>query len=78
MAFSFQLIYLPAYQQHLEAPSVRPLLDQLVDLLVRGCKLVLYDFYTNCDIDDEDTPLSHASLVKEKLLAMLATRQAGA
>jgi hypothetical protein len=57
---------------------VRPLLDQLVDLLVRGCKLVLYDACTNCDIDDEDTPFSHAALVKEKLLAMLATRQAGA
>ena len=57
-----KLIYLPAYNKVLDKMK-----DELRDLM-RFNKLVLIDYSTNEDIDDVTKPLSHASIIKQRLL----------
>lgn len=57
-----KLIYLPTYRWVLEH-SVYNVLSELKDLSREGL-IVLLDYETNCDIENDTKPLSHAGLIK--------------
>ena len=59
-------LYLPAYRWVLE----NKLNEEMKALLVRKAEndLILLDYETNCDVDDLSRPLSHAGLVRARLL----------
>ena len=60
-------IYMPAFHWVLEnVTAVRALLKELAGIAAER-KVVLLDYYTNGDVNDETTPLSHAALIKEYL-----------
>jgi hypothetical protein len=56
-------IYVPMYMQHLEA------CEGILKELKQYPKLVLLDYFDNCDIENASQPLAHASLVKQWLLS---------
>lgn len=55
-------IYLPAYKWVLEHKA-QDIVDRLREA-GRSKTIVLLDYNTNCDVDDDSKPLSHAYLVK--------------
>lgn len=61
-----KLLYVPAYEWVLEH-RLAELLAELARLAAERT-LVLLDYETNCDLDDPSRPLSHASLVRRRLL----------
>lgn len=56
-------IYVPMYMQQLEACT-----GLLKELKEKHQKIVLLDYFDNCDVENASQPLAHASLVKEWLL----------
>ena len=64
-------IYLPLYNQQLDHPAAQTSLHKLVQALQENDHLILLDYETNEDVQNTRTPLSHASLVKRRLLEMV-------
>ena len=59
-------IYVPLYTEKLQK-YLKPEIELLTGLLQEGNKLMLLDYETNGDINDLSKPLSHATLVAQKL-----------
>ena len=59
-------IYIPLYTEKLQK-YLKPEIELLTGLLQEGNKLMLLDYETNGDINDLSNPLSHATLVAQKL-----------
>ena len=57
-----KLIYLPVYYWMLEHKCAA--LVQQISELSENRTVILLDYNTTCDIDNPDTPLSHASLIR--------------
>lgn len=60
-------IYLPAYHWVLE-DSIPHLVTKLTEL-AKERSVVLLDYETNCDVEDTSRPLSHASLIRDWIIA---------
>jgi hypothetical protein len=65
-------IYVPCYEHMLKTFCVNEM-AKLFELHLQK-DIVLLDYYTNDDVANEATPLSHASLVKKRLHEMFAER----
>jgi len=61
-------IYLPAYNFVLEHRLEGEL--QALAEAARQSPLVLLDYSTNADVSDSRTPLSHAALVRDRLISV--------
>jgi hypothetical protein len=67
-------IYLPAYEHVLDA-CLREEVEWLTEQArLRGGKIALLDYETNEDVADDRKPLSHASIVKRRIVKNLCAQ----
>jgi hypothetical protein len=66
-------IYLPLYNKMLDHPVAQAALEKLYEMHLER-DLVLLDYCTNEDVECTTSPLSHAGLVKARLLRMYGER----
>jgi len=60
-------IYISTYHWALEN-KLEEDVEKILQRLHKGEKFVFLDYYTNGEVSNQDTPLSHAALLKEYLL----------
>ena len=60
-------IYVPAYLSVIEREKMHEKMVELANFAMQH-KVVLLDYFTNGDVTDEATPLSHAALVRQYLI----------
>ena len=60
-------IYVPTYRWVLEN-KLKGDVEKILQRMHKGEKFVFLDYYTNGEVSNQDTPLSHAAVLKEYLL----------
>lgn len=69
-----KLIYVPAYTAVLDKQEAAGEMEEFVLLVLSGQTVVLLDFDTNGDVENLSKPLSHASLLAARIMAIAMKR----